>query len=429
MHTRAIRATLFAVALAVLSSTGVAAAAPIELTVRIEGEDRTLFEGPILTDGHDVRAASDKATRPCDGTNNGANPDPGPTPTAATVDAMAIAGEGFDAKWFPGYDDYYVERWGPDAEDLGAGAFWGLLVDGTFTPVGGCQFRSEAGEEVLWAYDAFSSKPFLRLAAAADPSPPPGPASPTASVEQGEPLTLSVKSSTGAMGAGANIQPVATAVVAPVATDPVKGFQEVKTSDPSAVTTVADGTVPVTFSTPGWHRLKAVKSGHIRSNRLDVCVEPSGGGDCGQLPPDAQVRIPPASPGLPEPPPPEPGATAGQIAASGPAASPSGSPVQPSSISFGRLKMNREAGSALIAISVSGPGLLTLSGNKVRKQSVRASTAGRVTLAVKAKGKALTQLRETGKVTVAVTTVFTPVQGAAATARKSVVLKLGEPAR
>lgn len=425
MHTRAISATLIAVAFAVLTSTGVAAAAPTQLTVRIEGKTQTLFEGPILTGGHGIRASSDKATRPCDGTNNGANPAPGPTPTAASVDAMSIIGEGFDAKWFPGYDDYYVERWGPDAENLGAGTFWGLLVDGAFTPVGGCQFRSEAGDEVLWAYDAFSSKPFLRLAIAADPSLPPGPALPTASVEQGESLTLSVVSYTGAMGAGANIQPVASAVVAPVATDPAKGYQEVETSDPSAVTTVADGTVPVTFATPGWHRLKAVKSGHIRSNRLDVCVEPSGGGDCGPLPLDAQVRTPPA----PEPPSPTPEPPTSNPPVSDPAGggSPGTLPAGSSSISFGRAIANREAGSARIAISVPGPGLLTLSGNGVRKRSTQTSGAGFVTLAVKAKGKALERLRGTGKVTVTVTTVFTPLAGAVATARRSIVLKLGGP--
>jgi hypothetical protein len=62
------------------------------------------------------------------------------------------------------------------------------------------------------------------------------------------------------------------------------------------VTTGALGTAQVTFSTPGWHRLKAVlpEDGGvpqaITSNRLDVCVPAAGAGDCGPPPPDDEVR-------------------------------------------------------------------------------------------------------------------------------------------
>src|SRR6187200_1737592 len=65
----------------------VAQAAPTQVNVRIEGRSETLFEGPILTEGHNVRASSDSSAPPggrrCNGLNNGQNPSPGPTPTAA----------------------------------------------------------------------------------------------------------------------------------------------------------------------------------------------------------------------------------------------------------------------------------------------------------------------------------------------------------
>jgi len=242
---RAIAAGIAALVLFTLAVPS-AGAMPTEVTVRIEGSSKTLFEGPVLTEGHDVKASSDLASRPCDGTNNGAHSQPSATPTAASVDAMAIVGEDFDGEWYPGFDDYFITRWGPDHE--GGGAFWGVLVNGAFTSLGGCQFANQAGDEVLWAFDAFGSRPFLRLAAAADPSPAPGPALPTATVEEDEPLALSVTSSTGAMdGAPESIQPVAGALVAPVTTDPQSGYQEVETGDPSAAVATVDGS-PVSTS-------------------------------------------------------------------------------------------------------------------------------------------------------------------------------------
>ncbi|HEY6780484.1 MAG TPA: hypothetical protein VI111_05975, partial [Thermoleophilaceae bacterium] len=248
-------------------------------------------EGPVLTDGHDVQASSDAQPRRCDATNNGAHPEPRATPTAASVDAMTIIGETFDGDWYPGFDDYFITSWGPDGQFEDDFAYWGVLVNGRFTSVGGCQYADDAGDEVLWAYDAFNSKPFLRLAAANDPSVPPGPTLPTAFVDQGQPLALDVRSYTGAMdGNPESIQPVPGASVAPVETDPVKGYQQVDTADPATVQTAADGSASITFATPGWHRVKADKLGMIRSNRLDVCVRAPGESGCGPLPADVRVR-------------------------------------------------------------------------------------------------------------------------------------------
>src|SRR5262245_65600411 len=101
---KSIAALFVATVLLVLSvSAPVATAVPSEVDVRIEGRTETLFEGPLLTDGHNIRGAGDSkappAGRRCNGLNNGKNPTPGPTPTAASVDAMAILGYGFDGDW------------------------------------------------------------------------------------------------------------------------------------------------------------------------------------------------------------------------------------------------------------------------------------------------------------------------------------------
>ena len=96
-----LRRSALAAGLLVAAAAAPAVAAPADVHVRVEGEQRTLFDRVVRTDGHDVRTASDTAPRRCDGTDNGANPMPGPTATAATVDAMTTIGQGFDGAVVP----------------------------------------------------------------------------------------------------------------------------------------------------------------------------------------------------------------------------------------------------------------------------------------------------------------------------------------
>jgi len=292
----------------------VAPAAPTQVNVRIEGETETLFEGPVLTDGHNVRAAESDSKapasgRPCNGTNHGQNPTPGPTPTAASVDAMSILGEDFDGQWYPGYDDYFIKRWGPDAQDLTAGGeSWGVLVNDVFTNVGGCQYQLDGGDEVLWVYDAFGGRPTLALfpEEAAYTS---GPRPLTVTAQLGEPFPLEVvtyeddlESVPPATPQRSGSGPYEGAEVAPVLTNG-EGFEKVDTADPATKTTDSEGKVAITFDTAGWHRIKAtvaVAGGEsvIRSNRLDICVPATGPSppplegavDCGELPAADAVR-------------------------------------------------------------------------------------------------------------------------------------------
>ena len=290
-------------------ATPIASATPTEANVRIEGRSETLFEGPILTEGHNVKASSDKsapaAGRRCNGLNNDQNPTPGPTPTAASVDAMNILGQGFDGRWYAEpFEDYFITGWGPDAQDEGNGAFWGLLVNNVFTDVGGCQYEIDGGGEVLWVYDAFKDRPRLALypasySAAARPL--------TAIAALNVPFEIEVDAWQGysegdppAAPQRSGSQPFEGAAVAPTATGP-GGFETVDTGSLETVKTGPDGRAKISFDESGWHRIKATVTGAggvesaVRSNRLDVCVPEPPASGCGPPPADDEVRVPPAS--------------------------------------------------------------------------------------------------------------------------------------
>ncbi len=297
--------TTLAVALLItVTAAGVAWATPTEVNVRIEGRSETLFEGPIWTEGHDIQASSDTQERSCDGINpnDPQNLTPGPTGTAASVDAMSLIGETFDGQWYPVYDDYFITRWGPDSE--AGGDSWGVIVNNAYTSVGGCQYELSAGNEVLWVYEAFAGKPLLALlpvtagyTAGARPL--------TATAELGKPLELEVLTYTKHVEVEPPAAPERTgsspyegADVSPVQTS-AKGFEALETASPETVKTNAEGKASITFTTPGWHRIKAtaVNAGGeedaIRSNRLDVCVPAVGATGCGEPPVEDQVRTPP----------------------------------------------------------------------------------------------------------------------------------------
>lgn len=286
-------------------------ATPTEVNVRIEGRTETLFEGPILTEGRNVRASSDtkapKGGRRCNGLNNGQNPTPGPTPTAASVDAMSILGEDFDGLWYgEPFEDYFIKRWGPDGQSEAKGEFWGVGVNNVFTSVGGCQYQLDGGDEVLWAYDAFSGRPRLGLY----PAGYSGGAKPlTAMAELNVPFEVEVDA-WDATGEGdppdspqrTGSEPFEGAEVAPM-TIGSGGYEKVDTGSSAMEETDEHGLAEITFTESGWQRIKATvvgsgKESVVRSNRLDVCVPDPPASDCGPLLPDDLVRTPP--PGEPE---------------------------------------------------------------------------------------------------------------------------------
>ncbi len=88
----------FAAASLVSATAAFAAAAVnplIPVKLRIEGETKTIFEGKVLTRGHNVTTPSG-GTHPCNGLNDKANTLPGATCTSALADAARLHKFTFD---------------------------------------------------------------------------------------------------------------------------------------------------------------------------------------------------------------------------------------------------------------------------------------------------------------------------------------------
>ena len=235
-----LRCTALAGALVLLSLAAApsAFAAPVGVTVRVEGATKTILDEPVTTDGHDLTPASG-GTHKCDGTNAGAHPSPVPTPTAALDDVTRAHSISWDADWFQSFEDFIVTR--VHDEHANSSQFWGLVLNGQFASSGGCQTRLTQGDDVVWAFDAFSKSAVLRLA---------GPATATA----GQPVNVQVTDTQSA-------QPAANASV-------------------NGATTGSDGVATLTFNDEGIYRLKADRSDAVRSNTVVLCVDPAGAAPC-----------------------------------------------------------------------------------------------------------------------------------------------------
>ena len=100
-----------------------------------------------------------------------------------------------------------------------------------------------------------------------------------------------------------------------------------------------------------------------------------------------------------------------------------GPPASPSNyFSFGKLTLNKKAGTAKLTVRVPGAGTLVLSGKTVVKQRVAPKQAGSPKLLVKAKGKAKRKLNSAGKVKVKVKVAYTPAGGTVRTKTKTIKL-------
>ena len=279
----------------ILSCGAPAQAAPTQVNVRIEGRSKTLFEGPILTEGHDVSSyeatAGAKTCRTLlrrDQSQDPENTTSRRDTDGGAVDAMNLIGEtdAIAGQWYGSFEDYYVKQWGTEEENAETGSrYWGVLVNNVFTDVGGCQYELRGGDEVLWIYNAFESRPILGLFAAGEHySSGVRPLTATAQWQALRGRSRCLRRSRGR-------QPPAT----PERTRrhvalrrrrgragrrPPTGIRDGRGSTSSeAVTTNSEGKASITFTTPGWHRIMAGARSNakgeeaaIRSNRLDVCV-------------------------------------------------------------------------------------------------------------------------------------------------------------
>ena len=213
-----------ALVIAALVAAPTALAVPVTVNLRVEGPSKTVFDGPVTTDGHDVTTQT-AGTHKCDGTNGA--PEPGPTATAALDDAAKLAGFTIDGPYGNfGIDDYFLERVADEQIDPNS-EYWSLWINHGFSDKGGCQKRVLAGQDVLWAGIPFSVSVPLKLA---------GPDS----AVTGQPVQVQVTD-------GSNGDPQGGATVGGATTGP-------------------DGRATLTFPDEGIYRLKAEKPDTIRSN-------------------------------------------------------------------------------------------------------------------------------------------------------------------
>ncbi len=229
------RRCVIAAIAATLAMSGAAAAAPVTVDLRVEGATQTIYEGPVTTDGKSIDG------HPCDGTNLGANPNPGPTMTSALDDASASGAFTWDRTWFAGFEDFGVDRIGPDATDLVNFHFWGYALNLTATSIGGCQQQVGSGDDVLFGFDFFSKAHLLKLEG------------PGVALVGGQIAVKVTDGQDGSAVSGASV---------------------------GGVNTGADGTATLSLNQSGTFRLKATRADSLRSNALDVCVHVEGDGLC-----------------------------------------------------------------------------------------------------------------------------------------------------
>ena len=201
------------------------------MNLRIEGLTNTIYEGPILSGPRNITTPSG-GTHLCDGTNNGVNPTPGNTCTAALDAASKLGHFPYDGTYSATFADYFITSIGSSTQT--STQFWGLLLNYQFTPVGGCQQEVQPGDHVLWAFDAFSKSYFLKVTPA------------LLAVKKGSSHTITVTDGTTGIA-------ISGAVI-------------------DGVTTDADGKADLTFPKIGVFSYKATRSDSIRSNALVVVV-------------------------------------------------------------------------------------------------------------------------------------------------------------
>ena len=247
------------VVLAALSSLTIAAAAgaaPAVVDLRVEGSATTPFEARVETDAK--RVEQDGESRLCDGTNAGANPSPGPTMTGALDDAAAVGGFDWEGTWHASFEDFFIDRIGPDRNS--GTANWGLVLNWEQTERGGCQTRVGPGDELLFAYDIFTKLHLLKLIA-------------PRFAQVGEAFQVKVVD-------GATDESIAGAFIEGVATGP-------------------DGLATLTYDSAGLRTPKATRADSVRSNAAAICVyEP----DTDPCPPPDPAAPPSQSPPTQPPP-------------------------------------------------------------------------------------------------------------------------------
>ncbi len=259
---RRVRADFLVVAVVVgvgLLIPAAASAAPVSLTLRIEGATRTLFEGPVTTDARQVDGHDGTGTHTCDGTNNTAFPTPGPTVGTAMADEADRGALSWEATWSAPYQEFFLNTIDGETPDFSmTSTYWGLYQGGASASTGMCEVRPAAGGEILWAVTT-GSEPILHLT---------GPST----VAAGQSAAFSVSDESAPPPS-----PIAGATV-------------------DGASTNAGGQATLSFASAGTYTVKAIRSGAVRSNALVVCVHAGNDGTCGTVAPNGTSTPAPGQP-------------------------------------------------------------------------------------------------------------------------------------
>lgn len=132
-----------------------AVAKQVPVNVRIEGRRSTLFEGKLLARVHKVDAGDGTGGHTCDGTNGGAHSTPGPTLLGAFDQAVRSAFLSWSGAYSTGFQDFTIDRVGPDSSDTKTNRYWGQALNFKDTQLGGCQIQVKSGDQVLIAFNSF----------------------------------------------------------------------------------------------------------------------------------------------------------------------------------------------------------------------------------------------------------------------------------
>ena len=112
-------------------------AAPVEVSLRIEGSGGTLYEGPLHTDARRSTAATGPARTPA------VRGSP-----ASALSARAPRRLRRRGAWNPDFLDFFVDRVGADSSNPATASYWAVLVNRRYTG-GLCATGLHAGDEVL----------------------------------------------------------------------------------------------------------------------------------------------------------------------------------------------------------------------------------------------------------------------------------------
>jgi hypothetical protein len=235
------------------SAPALAAGAPADVHVRVEGDATTLVPRTAL---HTTSTPVVKGGGSCSGTSAG----------GALDQATAGDWSGYD----PQYGMFTVTVIKGESHTFSSPEYWGVYVNDALSANGVCETELQSGDDVLFAPDNAPQtgppKAVLRLTGV------------PATVKPGQGFTVKV---TGTVSTFDSNPPYAEHVAtAPAAGATVSGGGV-------TVTTGSDGAADVTLSQGGAATLRATRGSDIRSASEPVCVTSGADGQCGSPPPCA----------------------------------------------------------------------------------------------------------------------------------------------